>query len=60
MTKSDYILKNKNRTKNIISLKNECHMSIPIYPENLATFEENLIFVAPFGRVRAPVDPNVI
>ena len=32
--------------------------SIPIYPANLATFEESRIFGAPFGRVWAPLAPK--
>ena len=32
--------------------------SIPIHSENLATFEESLIFGVPFGRVWVPVAPK--
>ena len=32
--------------------------SIPIYPANLATFEESWIFGAPFGLIWAPAAPK--
>ena len=56
MTKSDYISKTKNRTKNIIYAINELRArSIQIYPVNLATFRRKLNF---WGAVWTPVAPK--
>ena len=50
MTKSDYISKTKNCTKRKSYMQKMSARSIPIYPVNLATFEENWTF----GRTKRP------
>ena len=57
ITKSDYISKTKNRTEKSCVQKMSAR-SIPIYPTNLATFEENLIFGRPKRPFWTPMAPK--